>query len=453
MKISLRIRLLLSTLAMFAIAWILVAYSTERDIHKQALEQFDLQLEQKHRFLQAIVRHEASEQDVVRFASDLKAADLLIYMHGEHYGMSFAIWSPDGEELLKSRGAPDFKRPSGNEGYSDRSIHGEPWRILAHTDPLTKYSLVIGYHHSDLINAVDHVTIETLRPLSLIMLALTVVLWYVIGRSLQPLEKLAADIKDRHPLALHTVSLKTVPREVEPLVIALNLLFKRLEETFNSYDNFTADAAHELRTPLAGLALQVEASLRATSDDDRKHALQMVRRGVDRASHIVEQMLALSRLSTIDGAITDDVTALCPPCDAAVQALAVLAKEGDIDVVVKGDKTVEIRGAAGLVEVMMTNLVRNAILYTPGGGRVVVELGAENGRPYVVVEDTGPGIPAAMREAVQQRFVRLSDVRGEGSGLGLAIVRRVVDLHRGDLELADRTEGSGLRVTVRFLAP
>ncbi len=449
---SLRIRLLVSTLVIFAVAWILVAYSTEREIHKQALEQFDLQLEQKHRFLQVIVRHEASEQDVVRFASDLKAADLLIYMHGEHYGMSFAIWSPEGEQLLKSRGAPPFELANLDHGYIERLIGGQPWRLLTREDPLTHYSIAIGYHLKDLGNAVDHVTVETLKPLSVIMLALTAVLWYVIGRSMQPLNRLTDEIMARHPLALHTVSMKSVPKEVQPLVAALNLLLKRLEETFNSYDNFTADAAHELRTPLAGLALQVEASLRATSEEDRTHALQMVRRGVDRASHIVEQMLALSRLNTMDGAITDDTADLREPCENAVQSLAALAEERRIAIELRGETHRQVRGDAGLVEVMMTNLVRNAILYTPEGGQVIVELGVENGRPYVAVEDTGPGIPQAKREAVQERFVRLADVRSEGSGLGLAIVRRVVDLHRGDLELADRATGNGLRVTVRFLA-
>ncbi len=452
MKMSLRIRLLVSTLVIFAVAWILVAYSTEREIHKQALEQFDLQLEQKHRFLQVIVRHEASEQDVVRFASDLKAADLLIYMHGEHYGMSFAIWSPEGEQLLKSRGAPPFELANLDHGYIERLIGGQPWRLLTREDPLTHYSIAIGYHLKDLGNAVDHVTVETLKPLSVIMLALTAVLWYVIGRSMQPLNRLTDEIMARHPLALHTVSMKSVPKEVQPLVAALNLLLKRLEETFNSYDNFTADAAHELRTPLAGLALQVEASLRATSEEDRTHALQMVRRGVDRASHIVEQMLALSRLNTMDGAITDDTADLREPCENAVQSLAALAEERRIAIELRGETHRQVRGDAGLVEVMMTNLVRNAILYTPEGGQVIVELGVENGRPYVAVEDTGPGIPQAKREAVQERFVRLADVRSEGSGLGLAIVRRVVDLHRGDLELADRATGNGLRVTVRFLA-
>lgn len=445
---SLRVRLLVSTLAVFAVAWLLVAFLVERSVQRQMFEQFDMQLEQQRQFLQVIVRHEAAEADVGAFSKDLDEANLQIHFHGHRYVLGFRVWSPDGELLLKSEGVPELPLAQNEVGYSEIVVEGERWRTLAGTDPETNYRMTVGYHVEDrevLANGIVH---ETLHPLSLTMMVLAMMLWYVVGHGLTPLKKLASEILGRHPLALHTVNLKSVPSEVQPLVLSLNALFRRLEEAFESYDNFTANAAHELRTPLSGLALQVEASLRATTETDRQHALKMVRRGVERACHIVEQMLDLARLGTLNDTVTRDSMALYPSCRTAVENLGPLARERDVEVILGGRTDVQVRGNSNLVEIMISNLVRNAILYSPRGARVVVETGHDEQHPYIIVEDSGPGIPAEMRGVVQQRFTRLPETGGEGAGLGLAIVRRIVDLHQGELEFTDRIEESGLRVIV-----
>lgn len=447
---SLRGRLLLSTLGIFAVAWVIVGYMVEQAEHRQVAEQFDVLLQQQFHFLQAIVRHETAEGDVAGFSEALAADDMLVNHHGHSYGLEFQILSPTGVVVMSSPGARELEFMGVTDGFNDKVIGNYRWRVLAQSDSISRHRIAVGYRLDDREELMEDIVEETLRPLSVVMLGLALLLWYVVGRGLVPLKKLAADVMRRHPLALQAVEMNKVPQEVQPMVAALNNLFHRLEEAFDSYDHFTADAAHELRTPLAGLTLQVEASLRATSDAERQHALFMVRRGLDRATRIVEQMLALARLSTLDDRVTAQATDLYDPCLTVTETLASVAAAREVEIHLAGEVDTKAMGADGLIEIMVDNLVRNALLHSPRGATVTVEIGVADGQPYIMVDDEGPGIPPEARRVVQQRFQRLPTDDGEGSGLGLAIVRRIVSLHGAELELTERPAGRGLRAAVRF---
>jgi two-component system OmpR family sensor kinase len=224
------------------------------------------------------------------------------------------------------------------------------------------------------------------------------------------------------------------------MVTQLNGLLVRLADAIETQKRFTADAAHELRSPLTALQLQVQLVERAQSDEGRRDALEQLKGGIRRASRLVEQLLAMARI---------EPAAAQPPGAVALETLAA-AKGVELRL-----GRIEPAQAAGVQEGLRTllgNLVDNAIRYTPAGGSVTVDAFAQNGSPVLAVADTGPGIPPEERQRVFDRFYRLPGSGAQGSGLGLAIVRQIADAHRAQIELSEGEGGGGLRATVRFPA-
>ena len=238
-----------------------------------------------------------------------------------------------------------------------------------------------------------------------------------------------------------------VPEEVSPLVGALNDLFVRLEQAFNSERRFTADAAHELRTPLAALKIQAQVALRAGNETERQVALENVLRGVDRATRLLEQLLTLARVDPETAAASYAPVDLHDLAASAIKDVAQMAHAKHIELSLEAAPTCLVSGDAAQLALLLRNLLDNAIRYTPEAGRVSVAiqqgLGVE-----LQIRDSGPGIPAAERERVLQRFYRIPGSGMEGSGLGLSIVQRIVELHGARLALADNAPGPGLLVKV-----
>ena len=247
-----------------------------------------------------------------------------------------------------------------------------------------------------------------------------------------------------------------LPEELRPLAGSLNALLARLSDALNAQRRFTADAAHELRTPLAALKLQVELAERAPDEGKRAAALAELEDGVDRASHLVEQLLAMARLEpeALERNFADcDLVALAKD---GIVARAALAADRKIDLGLARDAVVRVRGDAASLSMLLANLLDNALRYTPEGGRIDVAIDDDAGHAVLTVADNGPGIPAGDRERVFDRFHRGSnaeDVPGQsGSGLGLSIVKRIVDAHGAAITLDAGADGRGLVARVRFPA-
>jgi signal transduction histidine kinase len=216
---------------------------------------------------------------------------------------------------------------------------------------------------------------------------------------------------------------------------------------------FTADAAHELRTPLAALAVQASVALRARDSAERDHALAQITAGTKRASHLIEQLLTLARLDPALGLAQSPVRlgeVAAEVC--ADQAGAALAK--GIQLELEAEKDIRVRGNADLLRVLLRNLVDNALRYTPSGGQVLVALTRDAAKIRLTISDNGPGIPPVLRDQALERFHRLADQEIEGSGLGLSIAARIAELHGARLDLGDGLQGpagsSGLGVTILF---
>ncbi|SDV51620.1 ATP-binding protein [Chitinasiproducens palmae] len=320
---------------------------------------------------------------------------------------------------------------------------------------------------------------RTLWPVILILPLLGVLIWRVVGRELGPLGALARALDARAPGSLAPLAPRRRVQELAPLVDALNGLLERLNAALDRQKGFVAAAAHELRTPLAAVRIQAQLLERASDDDERRTALADLRGGIARATRLAEQLLLLARTDPAGGAVGRaepvDLKALI---EAQVAALATVAFERGVDLGIVEAAPARARGAADDFEILLGNLLDNAIKYTPAGGRIDVTLAAApaasasmaaEAGAVLSIADTGPGIQADERERVFDRFYRGAGATGaaEGSGLGLAIVRQIAARHGIAIELSDARpvvggiaagtgavtgagESPGLAVTVRF---
>ena len=274
-------------------------------------------------------------------------------------------------------------------------------------------------------------------------------IWFATRRGMAPLDDIAAQVAARDPERLHPVIPDQAPEEVRPLLDALNSLLGRVERTLANERRFTADAAHELRTPLAALAVQSQVAYRAANPDERQRAIEQLRRGTVRAARLVEQLLTLARLDPADGIANPLPVALDELAQEVCADHGGLALEKHIALELEASP-VRLSGNGDMLRILLRNLVDNALRYTPDGGQVCVRVSEGADGSELSVLDSGPGIPVAERERAFDRFHRLAGQEIEGSGLGLSIVARIAELHGAGVTLDDVPDGPGLRVTVRF---
>lgn len=292
----------------------------------------------------------------------------------------------------------------------------------------------------------------TLLPLSILLPVLALLVWSIVRRGMAPFSRLAGAVTARTPAALEPFEERGVPSEALPLVHALNDLLARLQAAMAAQRAFVADAAHELRTPLAALKLQLQLAERAAEGPERAAALAELSAGLERGTHLVQQLLTLARLDPGAGkpAAARARVELPGLVRQAVADHAVLAEAKGVDLgAARVEEGAAVEGEPAALRTLLANLVDNAVRYTPAGGRVDVSAGREGGAPYLEVADTGPGIPPAERGRVLDRFYRAPGAAEGGSGLGLSIVQAIVDRHGAALSLSE-TPGGGLTVRVRF---
>ena len=358
------------------------------------------------------------------------------------------IWDPRGLKLYLSN--PHSQLPSTAQlGYSDARTDEGRWRMftVAMRDRVVQVAQPMRVRSRVAASA----AIRTLLPLFLMLPLLGGMIWYMVGRGLRPLDRLARGVAARRPDALSPLAAGGVPAEARPLVDALNDLLGRLERALATQRAFVADAAHELRTPLTALQLQLQLTERAADDAERAEALGELKRGLQRAIHLVGQLLTLARQEP-----DSDVRPSREPLDLAeLAALALtdhsaLARAKDIDLGAgRRDPAAHVVGDAAALRTMIGCLLDNAIRYTPAGGRVDLTVRIDSDRVVLEIADSGPGIPPTERERVFDRFYRRAGQSQTGSGLGLAIVKAIAEGHQALVELGV-AEAGGLLVRIAF---
>ena len=365
------------------------------------------------------------------------------------YDFVVQVWSLDGVRVYLSR--PHAVLPEITTlGFATVTTSEGRWRVFG-VQAVTRVIQVAQPMKVREQRAVD-LALDTLKPFALLLPVLALLIWFAVGHALKPLQRLTALVKARRVDALESLPESPLPEEVQPLVAALNDLLARLQAALGRERAFMADAAHELRTPLTALHLQMGMLARASGEGERAAAMATLSEGVQRAIRLVEQMLALARqepradLERVAVRLDDLAREI-------VAELVPLADAGRIDLGVAAAEPATVHGDPEALRTLLRNLVDNAVRYAPAGGRVDVSVapgrGAEAGA-RLTVSDDGPGIPAAERTRVFDRFYRRAGSGAPGSGLGLAIVKAIADAHAARIELADGDGGRGLSVTVSF---
>jgi len=357
------------------------------------------------------------------------------------------IWSADGRTIYASR--PHGELPSrALLGFADIEAGGQAWRtfsvvtrerVIQIAQPLqTRQKLAAG------------AALRSVAPLLGVAPVMALLIWWLAALTLRPLKQVALAVAQRDSESLAPLASERLPDELAPLVQALNALLARLGQSLNNQRAFVADAAHELRSPLTALKLQLQLLERAPDEAARGEALRALAEGVTRSAWLVEQLLALARNEPGAPPLPFSSVDLAEVARNALAASVPLARARGSELELQADAAVPLQGDAGSLGVLVRNLVDNAVRHAPPGTRVEVHVALDGGAPLLLVDDAGPGIPPEDRERVFDRFVR-RDTASEGSGLGLAIVRTVAQRHGASVELGDSPLG-GLRASVRFPA-
>lgn len=311
---------------------------------------------------------------------------------------------------------------------------------------LTIIPIVIGNYY---LNK-QIITTNNLIIMSLTYLIAGLLIWFIIGRGLRSIKRVTQEVAQRAADHLDPVGLESVPMEIQPLIDELNKLFLRVKQAFDREQRFAADAAHELRTPLAALKTQAQVALKTTDPRERQAQLQTVITGVDRCTHVIQQLLTLCRMSpettTAEEYTEIDLSKLAAEVIGQLAPLAV-DKQIEIELIANDPNCILFGNTTGL-HALIRNLVDNAIRYTPENGNIKVFVHSKKNHVVLRVVDNGPGIPPDLRSRVFERFYRVLGTSVQGSGLGLAIVLQIVKLHKGTVRLRVPKSGVGLEVVV-----
>ena len=428
---SIRRKLLVVLIAVMTGFLLLGAWATYAAAREEADAMFDYHLEQIARAL--------ASRDFGGAAGAL-AAD-------ERFDFVVRVWTRDGLFLFPPDAARDIPEPVRPGLSTIRAASGE-WRIFT----LQGRGQTIAVAQPTAVRArlAASAALRTVSPFLFLLPLVVALIFLTVARELRPLVGLAHAVGGRTPEALDPIPATDVPAEVRPLVDALNDLLARLRAALAAQRDFVADAAHELRTPLAALQLQAGLIERSTDTDERLAAINELKAGVARAAHTVRQLLTLARNEPGAHERASVPVALGELLRQGVASHAVLADSRQIDLGATDlDPAAAVSGDAEALASLVDNLLANAIAHAPSGGRVDVACGLGDGRPWLTVSDNGPGIPPDERERVFDRFYRRSGAATGGTGLGLAIVATIARRHGAEVALTD-TAGGGLTVRVIF---
>ena len=365
--------------------------------------------------------------------------------------ISVQIWDLDGKLVYSANAGPGLPRPAfRKEGHHSVSSASGRWQVF--TEIRRGHLIQVARASRDRDRLAMKLALRSLLPFMVLIPLLGLFILLVVSRGLRPLAQLARAVGRQSPSALKPLPLAHVPPEIRPVVLALNDLLARLEQAMSAQRSFVADAAHELRTPLTALKLQLQLAERAGDDVQRAEAFARLGQRLDRASHLVRQLLTLARHEPQMGLPQRAPVDLVALAGQVIADYDDLAREQGIDLGLNAGDDIGLEpGNGDSLAILLDNLVRNALAHTPAGGRVDVVLARDGGHAELRVIDTGPGIPPAVRQRVFDRFYRCGDRGNTGSGLGLAIVKSIADAHGARVTLADNPgAASGLMVSVRF---
>ena len=423
-------------------------------------------------FLLAAITMAAVAQAIIAYRSALYDADQIFDYHMQQMAMSLRssatltnkgaadngadpenddlvvqVWTPDGAQVFRSLSRAALPQRA-VLGFSNVKANNTTYRIFS--VQTSNQTVQVAQDMAVRQRMAGTLALRTVGPIAVMAPVLMLVVWWVVSGSLAPVSRVRRQVAARQADDLSPVSENDLPDEVLPLVHELNLLFGRVRTAFEAQQHFVADAAHELRTPLAALRLQVLSLERAQDAEARAVAVSRVTAGIERATRLVEQLLVLARQEGSADSGSLEPVALDETVKRTLGDMAGLAQARQIDLGLHHAEPARIAGQPDALLILLRNLIDNAIKYTPAGGSVDVDLRRVANRVQLSVEDSGPGIPPEERERVFSRFYRVPGSEAGGSGLGLAIIKSIAERHGAVLTLGQSERLGGLKVQVDF---
>lgn len=438
---SLKKRLLLPVLAAIALVWIAATAITYIDARNELEEVLDAHLAQAASLLAAQAPHELDEIDT----------DHAPQLHKYSRRVAFQIWGKDKTLRLHSLNAPQEPLADIDHGFSNHIIDGHPWRVFSTWDEDGVHLIHVAERSDARERMAREIAGNLLLPLLIALPILAVLLWLAVTNALRPLIVLTQDVERREPDNLAPLQTAAAPAEVLPLIERLNRLFIRIQETFDNERRFTADAAHELRTPVAAIKAQAQVARGASNDAARLHALDNAITGCDRATHLIEQLLTLARLDAAGNPAMVS-SALRQLAAEVIAELAPAALEKNVHIELADGEDIAIIGLPALLRILLRNLIDNAVRHNPSGTLVTVQTTRIEGKPALTIADNGPGVAGEDLAKLSERFFRPLDTAASGSGLGLSIVRRIAEIHGAEFRISSAEATGGLHIAIVFPA-
>jgi two-component system sensor histidine kinase QseC len=442
---SIKRRLLVMLLGTVAVVWLATAGYSYRDARHEIDELLDAHLAQSAALLVAQAGHDLEELDVEHAPQ----------LHRYERRVAFQIWERGRTLRLHSANAPNERFSARDEGFSDALIEDRRWRVFSSWDPKRRYLIQVGEQRGARDEIAARIGRNLLVPLAFALLGLGVLIYIIVSRATRPLAHVQSQVAQRDPENMQSIAVDDCPAEIVPLVDGLNRLFGRVARSMENERRFTADAAHELRTPIAALRMQAQVARAATDDRERQRALDNVIAGCDRATHLVTQLLTLARLDPAYVRLQPEHCDLRAVAKSAIGEIAPRAVAKGVEIELEEGPPAPVLGDAGLLAILVRNLVDNAVRYSPARTTVRIRVAPADARtgPVLTVTDEGPGVPPDELPKLGERFYRAMGTGESGSGLGLSIVQRITALHQAVVRFEAGTAGKGMRVTVGFAQP
>ncbi|MEQ1516584.1 MAG: ATP-binding protein [Usitatibacteraceae bacterium] len=440
---SLQGRLLALVLGLVVAVWGLTAVLTWTDMRHELDELLDAHLAQAAALLVAQQAHEAGD--------DEEHADSPA-LHRYASKVAFQIFH-EGQLQMHSANAPAVPMISSGEkfrsGFKTVVIDATPWRVFAAHGGARDVQVYVGEQMQSRSSIAWAALRSMLWPTALALPLLALAVWWAVFHGVAPIRKLGSTLAERLPHDLHPVVIPGAPTEMSPMLAALNGLFERISQMMESERRFTADAAHELRTPISAIRAQAQVALVETNDALRSHALRATLEGCDRASRLIEQLLTLSRLESGNAPPGTPVD-LGTLVRTVVAELAPRAVQRQQTIELDAAASCKIRADPTLLAVLVRNLVDNAIRYSPANATVKVAVLKREGHSVLCVEDSGPGMSAEDMARAGERFFRVLGTGQDGSGLGWSIVRRIAAVHHAVVDIGKSPALGGLLVKIAW---
>jgi len=366
--------------------------------------------------------------------------------------IQFQVWNNEDEMILHSYAAPKINIHSKSTGFDMVWHNGKPWRTFSIVDNEKKIFITVMQRHDFRIILEKKITEDSITIMIIIYPFLGMLIWFIVGRGLQSISTTTQELKGRNRNRLTPLPLTNVPIEISPLIKELNRLFDRLSDAFFREKRFASDAAHELKTPLAAISAQAQVALQAKSEDTRRQAINKLMLSVERSTHVINQLLVLSRMvpeSTISEKTKINLISLSREVIADIVPAAL---KKNINIELNGDKNEYlINGNHTAIAILIRNLVDNSVKYTQNGGTVSINIYTVKKEVVLNISDNGPGVPQELKNRIFERFFRVIGSKATGSGLGLSIVKQIADIHNAHISVKDNeSEKNGLIIEVKF---